>query len=77
MDQKFLIVSSGACILIGTTLLASAIEFQADKLADDDSILAKAVKDKGSPGRINRFRYKAGMFLNALGYVLLLIGTYI
>lgn len=77
MDQRIIIVTSGACILVGTTFLASAIEFQADKLAEDDSELSKAVKEMGSPGRINGLRYKAGMFLNVLGYVLLLIGTYI
>lgn len=39
-------------------------------------MLSKAVKEMGSPGKVNGLRYKAGMFLNVMGYVLLLIGTF-
>ena len=73
---KLLIVLSGALYLLGTVFLAASIRWQSEILReDDDSKFAKNVRRMGSPGHTDVFRFRIGMILSGLGYVLLLINT--
>ena len=74
--NKLLIILSGASYLAGTILLARSIKWQSDILSkDDNSELAKKIREMGSPGRTDPTQFKAGWILSAIGYVLLIIGT--
>lgn len=74
--SKLFIIISGASFLLGTFLLAYSIKWQSEILSkNDNSGLAKKVREMGSPGHTDPTQFKAGMIFSALGYVLLIIGT--
>ncbi len=76
--SKLLIIISGASFLLGSFLLAYSIKWQAWILPkNDNSELAKKVRQMGSPGHTDPTQFKAGMIFNALGYVLLVVATLI
>jgi len=71
--HKILIISSGACFVVGTWVLAKSIIWQGEALAKGNNKLARAVRDMGSPGRTVVRKLRLGMILNAVGYALLVI----
>jgi hypothetical protein len=73
---KLLVVLSGASYLIGTVFLAASIRWQSEILPrNDHSDLAENVRRMGSPGYTDIFRFRIGVILSSLGYILLLIST--
>jgi hypothetical protein len=71
-----LTVLSAISFFIGNILLSKSVEFHADKISlDDGSELSKNIKEMGSPGRIEPVKFMWGRYLNAAGFVLLLIST--
>ncbi len=76
--SKLVIIISGASFLFGSFLLAYSIKWQSGILSENDnSELAKNVRQMGSPGHTDPTQFKAGMIFSALGYVLLVVGTLI
>jgi hypothetical protein len=76
--NSILVVLSAACFIVGTAFLAKSIRWQSDTLANtDNSELAKKARRMGSPGRTEIYKLRISMFLNAVGYALLVISTII
>ena len=77
--KSILVVLSAACFIVGAAFLTKSIKWQSEDTADliNNKSAKKGVRKMDSPGRTEIKNLKAGMVLNAVGYVLLVVSTVI
>jgi hypothetical protein len=73
--SDILAIVSAAFFVIGSLLLADAIEFHADKITLTDDAADQAVKKMGSHGWINSVKLRWGKIMNGLGLVIFVLSV--